>query len=57
VYSYDSRELASRIIEILEDEKLAKKLGKRAREKAEMIYSWSILAQKLKEFYIKLTGA
>lgn len=54
VYSYDPRELASRIIEILQDRELAKKMGMKAREKAEKIYSWSILARKLREFYVKI---
>jgi glycosyltransferase involved in cell wall biosynthesis len=54
VYSYDPKELASKIIEILEDERLARKMGKEAREKAEKVYSWSILTQELREFYHKI---
>lgn len=57
VYSYSPKETASRIIELLEGERLAKKLSQKARERAEKVYSWNILAQKLKEFYIKLTEA
>ncbi len=56
VYSYEPNELASQIIEILQNEKLAKRLGKTARKKAEKVYSWNILAKRLREFYAKIGG-
>lgn len=56
VYSYDPKELCTKLIEILEDKRFAKKMGKKARKKAEKIYSWSILTHKLREFYVEIRG-
>jgi glycosyltransferase involved in cell wall biosynthesis len=54
VYSSDPRELANKIIEILQDRKLAMKLGSKAREKAEKVYCWEVLAKRLREFYLRI---
>jgi glycosyltransferase involved in cell wall biosynthesis len=56
VYSPDPKELAEKILEILQDSKLAERLGRKAREKAERVYSWKILARHLRDFYFYITS-
>jgi glycosyltransferase involved in cell wall biosynthesis len=53
VYSYNPRELAEKIMMLLLDKRLAKKLGEKAREKA-ISLSWARLAKRLREFYQKI---
>jgi len=54
VYSNDPSELADKIIKILQDRKLAMKLGRKARERAEEVYCWEVLTKRLREFYSRI---
>jgi glycosyltransferase involved in cell wall biosynthesis len=47
----NSKQLSNAIISLLEDEKLAKRLGKNARKRIENNFSWEIIASKIKKVY------
>jgi glycosyltransferase involved in cell wall biosynthesis len=50
----NSDEFAQNIIKILEDKKLAKRLGRKARMVAENVFAWSHIAADLEKIYLKV---
>jgi glycosyltransferase involved in cell wall biosynthesis len=49
-----SRDLATRINQLMKDRELRKKFGKAGRKRAEENFSWSKIAQKTKALYESL---
>jgi glycosyltransferase involved in cell wall biosynthesis len=47
----EPKEFAGAILELLENERLAEQIGRRARATAEEVFSWSVLASSTERFY------
>jgi glycogen synthase len=52
-----SRDLAAAVNRLLQDPATMQVMGKRARQRVELYFSWSSIAQRTLEFYRELTGA
>ncbi len=52
-----SSQLSKAIIEILQDQKLALKMGRKGRERAETLFTWKAVASRLDKVYNSLNGS
>jgi len=52
-----SSQLSKAIIEILQDQKLALKMGRKGRERAETLFTWKAVARRLDKVYNSLNGS